>query len=62
MSGVGAEMSGDATVLCVNTNEKFDYTFLVDASPPCPGNYSPKGFALVELPDLQVDGFTFTIE
>jgi uncharacterized membrane protein len=62
MSGGGAEMSGDATVLCVNTKEKFDYTFLVDAYPPCPANYSPKGFALVQLPNLEVDGFTFTIE
>jgi uncharacterized membrane protein len=62
MSGVGAEMGGDATVLCVNTKEKFDYSFLVDAYPPCPANYIPKGFALVQLPNLQVDGFTFTIE
>jgi uncharacterized membrane protein len=62
MSGVGAEMSGNATVLCVHAKEKFDYGFLLDASPPCPAKYVPKGFVLVQLPDLRVDGFTFTIE
>jgi hypothetical protein len=59
---VGAEMSGDATVLCVNTKDKFDYRFLVDTNPPCPANYSPKGFALLQLPNLQVDGLIFTVE
>jgi hypothetical protein len=62
MTGTGAEIGGDGTVLCVNTRDKFDYGFAVDAKPPCPANYVPKGFALLELPDLQIDGFTFTIE
>ena len=62
MSGVGAEMSGNATVLCVHTKEKFDYSFLLDAFPPCPAKYAPKGLVLLQLPDLHVDGFTFTIE
>jgi uncharacterized membrane protein len=63
MSGGGvAELAGQGPVLCVNTNEKFDYTFVVDGNPPCAASYVPKQFVLLELPDLQIDGFTFTIE
>jgi hypothetical protein len=63
MSGEGVtELSGQGPVLCVNTKEKFDYTFVVDENPPCPTNHVPKQFVLLELPDAQVDGFTFTIE
>ncbi|MET0539101.1 MAG: hypothetical protein ABWZ64_14345 [Xanthobacteraceae bacterium] len=62
MSGGGAELAGQGPVLCVNTKEKFDYSFLLEGNPPCPANYTPKTFVLVELPDHQIDGFTFTIE
>ena len=62
MSGGGAELAGQGPVLCVNAKEKFDYSFLLEANPPCPANYMPKTFVLVELPDPQIDGFTFTIE
>ena len=62
MSGGGAELAGQGPVLCVNAKEKFDYSFLLEGSPPCPANYTPKTFVLVELPDPQIDGFTFTIE
>jgi hypothetical protein len=62
MSGGGAELAGQGPVLCVNTKEKFDYTFVVDENPPCPASHVAKQFVLLELPDLQIDGFTFTIE
>jgi hypothetical protein len=62
MTGRGAELAGQGPVLCVNTKEKFDYTFVVDETPPCPANHVPKHFVLLELSDLQIDGFTFTIE
>src|SRR4051812_18705191 len=39
MTGTGAEIGGDGTVLCVNTRDKFDYGFALDAKPPCPANY-----------------------
>jgi hypothetical protein len=62
MSGESTELAGQGPVLCVNTNEKFDYTFVLDHDPPCPAHHVPKQFVLLELPDLQIDGFTFTIE
>jgi uncharacterized membrane protein len=63
MSGGGsAELAGQGPVLCVNINEKFDYTFAADGNPPCAASHVPKQFVLLELPDLQIDGFTFTIE
>src|SRR5262245_61338201 len=54
MTGRGAELAGQGPVLCVNTKEKFDYTFVLDDNPPCPANHVPKQFVLLELPDLEI--------
>jgi hypothetical protein len=62
MTGRGAELAGQGPLLCVNTKEKFDYTFVADETPPCPANHVAKQFVLLELPNLEIDGFTFTIE